>query len=147
MMMSKQTFAPVTLTTEIDVIEFVHLREALKNDFCTTAAPSYNVLLTKVVTKALCEYPNLNASINGSEIVYCPMVNIGMAVDTECGLIIPIVSDVMLKLVSYLMQKINNRIAMRTMLVLSLIFVGGAQAARFLQRIKQFCEQPYLWLS
>ncbi|CAG1015536.1 partial Dihydrolipoyllysine-residue acetyltransferase component of pyruvate dehydrogenase complex, partial [Anaerolineales bacterium] len=45
----------------------------------------------------------------------------------------------------------NDQPAVRTMLVLSLTFdhrlVDGAPAARFLQRIKLFCENPYLWLS
>jgi pyruvate dehydrogenase E2 component (dihydrolipoamide acetyltransferase) len=44
-----------------------------------------------------------------------------------------------------------ERVAIRQMMFLSLTFdhrlVDGAPAARFLQRIKQFVEQPYLWLA
>ena len=43
-----------------------------------------------------------------------------------------------------------ERVAIRHMIVLSLTFdhrlVDGAPAARFLQRVKQFVERPYLWL-
>ena len=43
-----------------------------------------------------------------------------------------------------------ERVAVRRMMTLSLTFdhrlVDGAPAARFLQRVKQLVEQPYLWL-
>jgi pyruvate dehydrogenase E2 component (dihydrolipoamide acetyltransferase) len=209
MMLSKQTYAPVTLTTEIDATELVLLRETMKSDPHITAAPSYNVLLTEIVAKALREYPDLNASLDGREIVYWPTVNIGVAVDTERGLVVPVVRDVAAKSVSDLSQEmndllgraaqgkattdeltggtftitnlgvydidaftpiinppecavlgvgrlrkqmvvINDQPAVRMMLVLSLTFdhrlIDGAPAARFLQRVKQLCEQPYLWL-
>ena len=208
MMLSEQMYAPVTLTTEVDATELVSLRETLKNDLVTKVAPSYNVLLTKIVAKALGEHPTLNASMDGSEVVYPPTVNIGMAVDTERGLIVPVVRDAASKSVGDLTQEmndllgraaqgkatadeltggtftitnlgvqdidaftpiinppecavlgvgrlckkmvvINDQPAVRTMLVLSLTFdhrqVDGAPAARFLQRIKQLVEKPYLW--
>ena len=210
MMLSEQTCAPVTLTTEADATELVRLREALKSDPITPAVPSYNVLFTKIVAKALLEHPDLNASIESGEIVYWPTVNIGVAVDTERGLIVPVVRNVAPKSISDLshemndllgraaqgkatadeltggtftitnlgvqdidaftpiinppecavlgvgrlrkqMVVVNDQPAVRTMLVLSLTFdhrlVDGAPAARFLQRIKQLVEQPYLWIS
>lgn len=208
MMLSEQTYAPVTLTTEVDATELVNLRETFKNDPGTTAMPSYNVLLSKISAKALGEHPNLNAFLDGSEIVYPPAVNVGIAVDTERGLIVPVVRDVASKSIGELslemnellgravqgkatadelsggtftitnlgvqeidaftpiinppecavlgvgrlrkqMVVFNDQPAVRTMLVLSLTFdhrlVDGAPAARFLQRIKQFIEKPYLW--
>ncbi len=208
MMLSEQMYAPVTLTTEVDATELVSLRETLKNDPVTKVAPSYNVLLTKIVAKALGEHPTLNASMDGSDVVYSPTVNIGMAVDTERGLIVPVVRDAASKSVGDLTQEMNDLLgraaqgkatadeltggtftitnlgvqdidaftpiinppecavlgvgrlhkkmvvvndqpAVRTMLVLSLTFdhrqVDGAPAARFLQRIKQLVEKPYLW--
>ena len=46
---------------------------------------------------------------------------------------------------------VDDQIAVRTMLVLSLTFdhrlVDGAPAARFLQRLKDLLERPYLWLA
>ncbi len=208
MMLSEQTYAPVTLTTEVDATELVSLREALKSDPSVKAAPSYNVLLTKIAAKALMEYPTLNASLDGSEVVHPPEINIGIAVDTERGLVVPVVRDAASKSVGDLAQEMNDLLgrtsqgkaaadelsggtftitnlgvqeidaftpiinppecavlgvgrlrkqmivvndqpAVRTMLVLSLTFdhrlVDGAPAARFLQRIKQLVEKPYLW--
>jgi len=208
MMQSEQTYAPVTLTTEVDATELVSLRETLKNDPVTKMAPSYNVLLTKIVSKALGEHPALNASIDGNEIVYPPTVNIGIAVDTERGLIVPVLRDATSKSMGDLTQEMNDLLGraaqgkatsdeliggtftitnlgvqdidaftpiinppecavlgvgrlrkkmvvlndqpvVRTMFVLSLTFdhrlVDGAPAARFLQRIKQLVEKPYLW--
>jgi pyruvate dehydrogenase E2 component (dihydrolipoamide acetyltransferase) len=44
-----------------------------------------------------------------------------------------------------------ERVAIRNMMFLSLTFdhrlVDGAPAARFLQRVKQYVEKPYLWLA
>ncbi len=49
------------------------------------------------------------------------------------------------------MDRMAKEVAIRDMLTLSLTFdhrlVDGAHAARFLQRIKQLVEQPYLWLG
>jgi pyruvate dehydrogenase E2 component (dihydrolipoamide acetyltransferase) len=206
---SARTNAPVTLTTEVDATELVRWRDALKANPHTANAPSYNVLLTKIAAKALAEQPALNASLDGNDIVYAPTVNIGVAVDTERGLIVPVVRDVASKPVSDLTREMNDLLSraaqgkatadeltggtftitnlgvydidaftpiinppecavlgvgrlrkqmvvvndqptVRTMLVLSLTFdhrlVDGAPAARFLQRIKQLCEQPYVWL-
>jgi pyruvate dehydrogenase E2 component (dihydrolipoamide acetyltransferase) len=48
------------------------------------------------------------------------------------------------------MVVVDGEPAIRTMIALSLTFdhrlVDGAPAARFLQRVKQYIEQPYLWL-
>ena len=108
MMLSKQTYAPVTLTTEIDASELVQLRETMKTESLTKPVPSYNVLITKIVAKALVEYPDLNASLEGSEIVYWPTVNIGIAVDTERGLVVPVAHDVGTKSIDVLIQEIND---------------------------------------
>jgi pyruvate dehydrogenase E2 component (dihydrolipoamide acetyltransferase) len=171
--------------------------------------PSYNVLIAKLVAAALMEHPHLNASLDGDELVYWNTVNIGIAVDTERGLVVPVVPDVQEKSIRQLAPAVNDLLsraadgkalpdeltggtftitnlgyldidaftpiinppecavlgvgrllekmvvvdgepAIRTMVALSLTFdhrlVDGAPAARFLQRVKQYIEQPYLWL-
>ncbi|MDI5983202.1 dihydrolipoyllysine-residue acetyltransferase [Halomonas sp. M4R5S39] len=82
---------------EIDVTELLALRERLK-----PAAEAADTRLTlmpffmKAMALAVREEPILNARLNddASEIHYLPAVNIGMAVDSRSGLIVPNVKDV-----------------------------------------------------
>jgi pyruvate dehydrogenase E2 component (dihydrolipoamide acetyltransferase) len=96
---SAHTVAPVTLTAEVDATELVALRKALKDDAVITAQalPSYNDLLAKLCAQALQEHPNVNARIEGDEIVQLAAVNIALAVDTDRGLIVPVLRDVQAK--------------------------------------------------
>jgi pyruvate dehydrogenase E2 component (dihydrolipoamide acetyltransferase) len=93
---SLQTSAPVTLTTEADATELVALREQLKASFGprNLLVPSYNDLLIKLTAVALQEHRLLNATWRGSEIFIPAQINIGLAVDTEEGLVVPVVRDV-----------------------------------------------------
>ena len=56
--------------------------------------PSYNDLLLASLAKALSEYTYMNAHVVGNEIHYLAEINIGLAVDTERGLIVPVVKGV-----------------------------------------------------
>ncbi|MBC8447762.1 MAG: 2-oxo acid dehydrogenase subunit E2 [Chloroflexi bacterium] len=154
----------------------------------------------------------VNARFDGDTIVQSATVNIGVAVDTDRGLLVPVLRDVQSKSLRQIAREtaaliekaqtgrislddlhggtftITNlgmyeidaftpiinlpecailgvgrivpkqvvvdaeveRIAIRHMMFLSLTFdhrlVDGAPAARFLQRVKQYVERPYLWL-
>jgi pyruvate dehydrogenase E2 component (dihydrolipoamide acetyltransferase) len=83
--------APVTLTAEADAKALVELRKQLAAD---GVAVSYNDLLLSVLARALREHPRLNASLDGDTIRLWPRVDIGLAVDTERGLLAPVVRDV-----------------------------------------------------
>ncbi|MCC7165008.1 MAG: 2-oxo acid dehydrogenase subunit E2 [Anaerolineae bacterium] len=100
---SAHTTAPVTLTTEVDATELVTLREQLRAD---TAAqdpfPTYTDLLAKLCAHALLEHPILNARFEGGTIVMGTSVHIGIATDTERGLLVPVVRDVHTKSVRQL---------------------------------------------
>lgn len=93
---SSQTTAPVTLTTEVDATEFVALREQLKAAFTPRGlpVPSYNDLLIKLTAVALQEHRLLNATWHENEIVIPAEVHIGLAVDSEEGLLVPVVRNV-----------------------------------------------------
>jgi pyruvate dehydrogenase E2 component (dihydrolipoamide acetyltransferase) len=56
--------------------------------------PSYNDLLVKLSAHALLEHPQLNARFDGINIVQQREVHIGLAVDTERGLLVPVIWDV-----------------------------------------------------
>ena len=92
---SAHTTASVTLTTEADATELARLRSNIVADVAGTdlAAPSYTDLLVRLVALALLEHPALNASLADDRIVQHSAVHVGIAVDTERGLLVPVVRD------------------------------------------------------
>jgi pyruvate dehydrogenase E2 component (dihydrolipoamide acetyltransferase) len=92
---SVHTTARVTLMMEIDATEFVAARERIKARVSEQwgFAPGYNDLLAKIVAAALREHPYMNARLQGDAIEILSHVNLGMAVDTERGLLVPVVRD------------------------------------------------------
>jgi pyruvate dehydrogenase E2 component (dihydrolipoamide acetyltransferase) len=89
------TTAPVTLTTEVDATEFVALREQLKAHFAHELGFNigYNDLLIKLVAHALREFPYMNARLVEETIQEQALVHVALAVDTDRGLLVPIVRD------------------------------------------------------
>ena len=204
--------APVTLTTELDATELVRLRNQLQADD-RVDVPTYNDLFLKILGHALLEHPVMNATVLEGGVRMNEQVDIGLAVHTERGLLVPVVRQVHRKnlgqihgdtadliararsgnlkardmqgstftLTNLGAMEVDHftpilpvghtailglgRIAVKPMVVdearqhigvghamaLSLVFdhkaVDGAPAAQFLQRIKQFAERPYLWLT
>ncbi len=94
---SIHTTARVTLVTEVDATEFVALRERLKARFTDEwgFAPGYNDLLGLIVADALCEFPYMNARLapEGDAVEYLKPINLGLAVDTERGLLVVVIRD------------------------------------------------------
>lgn len=90
---SHRTAAAVTLTTEVDATELVRLREQLKAEAerRDEASVSYTDVLVKAAAYALNRHPDLNARIMGDEIHRLAEVNIGVAVDTDRGLLVPVI--------------------------------------------------------
>jgi pyruvate dehydrogenase E2 component (dihydrolipoamide acetyltransferase) len=217
---SHQTTAPVTLTTEADATEFVALRERLKASLAGELGFNlgYNDLLIKLVARALREFPYMNARLDGDGsadltagvIRQLAQVHVALAVDTERGLLVPVVRDADRKGLAEIARQVRDlveraragqalpdelsgstftitnlgayevdaftpiinlpetailgvgrikarpaavdgEVCVRQTMWLSLTFdhrlVDGAPAARFLQRIKQLVEEPYLLLA
>ena len=93
---SVHTTARVTLVMEVDATEFASARERLKSKVTEAwgFAPGYNDLLAKIVAAALRQFPYMNARLAPDAIEIMSHVNIGMAVDTERGLLVPVIHDV-----------------------------------------------------
>ena len=93
---SSRATARVTLLMDVDATDFVTLREKLKaaheNDW--GFAPGYNDLLAKACACALRRFPYMNTRLNGDAIERLARVNIGIAVDAEKGLYVPVIRDV-----------------------------------------------------
>jgi pyruvate dehydrogenase E2 component (dihydrolipoamide acetyltransferase) len=206
--------APVTLTTDANATELVTVRERIKAALTGSdlRVPTYNDLLTRLVALALLQQPWMNCSLEDDAIVQHEGVHMGLAVDTERGLFVPVIRDAHLKSIQQIatdsarlvdvtrtgragaddlrggtftisnlgMYEIDaftpiinlpecailgvgrivarpivvdeetEEIAVRKMMALSLTFdhrvVDGAPAARFLQQVKRWVEQPYAWL-
>jgi pyruvate dehydrogenase E2 component (dihydrolipoamide acetyltransferase) len=88
---SHRETAPVTLTSEADATALVQLRRQLAED---AVEVSYNDLFLYLLAHALREHPRLNASLEGDAIKVWRRVDIGLAVDAERGLLVPVVRGV-----------------------------------------------------
>ncbi len=215
MAQSAHTAAAVTLTTEADASALVRVRAELADALAARGGtrPMYNDFFVRLVAVALRDFPDLNASLTDEGIIRHDAIHIGLAVDTERGLLVPVLRDVQDKSVQTIAEEaatliatartgktpqtdlqggtftISNlgmyeidaftpiinppqcailgigrivarpvvideemeTVAVRKMVALSLTFdhrlVDGGPAARFLQRIKQYVEQPIVWLT
>lgn len=78
---------PVTLTTKVNATALVAYRTGLKNE---VVVPSYNDILLALVAKTLRELPALNACWQGDGIYRYEAVHLASAVDTEAGLLAPV---------------------------------------------------------
>ena len=93
---SLQETAQVTLATEVDATNLVQAR-ALVNAAREQQGQdpiSYNAILVKVVAMALREFPYMNATFSEGAIHQHRDIHIGLAVDTERGLLVPVIRDV-----------------------------------------------------
>lgn len=204
--------APVTLTTELNASELVRLRNQVQADD-RADVPTYNDLFLKILAHALLDHPVMNATVLEGGVRMNEQMDIGLAVHTDRGLLVPVVRDVHQKNLGQIhadttdlidqartghlkaqdmqgstftltnlgamdvdhftpilpvghtailglgritvkpmvMDEARQDIGVGHAMALSLVFdhkaVDGAPAARFLQRIKQFAERPYLWLT
>jgi pyruvate dehydrogenase E2 component (dihydrolipoamide acetyltransferase) len=91
MSQAARTTAPVTLTAQADATKLVNERARRASE---GQKLSYNAYLLQIVAHALREHPRLNASILGDAIKIWRSVHIGLAVDSEHGLRVPVVRDV-----------------------------------------------------
>jgi len=93
---SSRSTARVTLFMDADVTELVAFREKLKaaHESDWGFAPGYNELLAKVCACALRQFSYMNTRLNGDSIERLSKINIGIAVDSEKGLYVPVVRDV-----------------------------------------------------
>ena len=92
MFASLQQTAPVTLTSEIDVTSLIEFREQLKRSG-ESLIPSITDAFAKLAAIALQEHPTLNARWQDDAIELFDEVHIGIAVDTNEGLLVPVVRD------------------------------------------------------
>ncbi len=93
MMHSRTNTAPVTITCRCDATNLVALRRRLKSAGGKTV-PSYTDIVAKVVAEVLQDHPVIAGRWENDRIVLPEAIHIGIAVDTEHGLLVPVVRDV-----------------------------------------------------
>ena len=92
---SMQASAQLTTVVEVDVTKIAAYRDSVKAEFNakTGVKLSFLPFFALATAEALKSFPIVNATIDGDTIVYPPQENISIAVDTERGLLTPVVRD------------------------------------------------------
>jgi pyruvate dehydrogenase E2 component (dihydrolipoamide acetyltransferase) len=95
MVMSKRISAHVTTVHKTDMTKIAKMRERNKAEFQQRYGYSLTFLpfVAKAAAEAIRHFPILNASIEGTNIVYHNEINIGIAVALENGLIVPVIRN------------------------------------------------------
>ncbi len=95
MVESLQTAAQLTTVVEVDVTKIDRLRQAAKGTFESREGVKLTFLpfFAVAVCEALKQHPVLNCSISGDQITYHGAEHLGIAVDTERGLLVPVIRD------------------------------------------------------
>jgi len=95
MVMSKRISAHVTTVHKTDMTKIARMRERNKAEFQARYGYSLTFLpfVAKAAAEAIRHFPILNASIEGTNIIYHNEINIGIAVALENGLIVPVIRN------------------------------------------------------
>ena len=92
---SQQEGALLTTFNEIDMSETIQLRKSYQDDFVEKHGVKlgFMSIFVKATVQALKEYPIINASVEGDNILYHNFYDIGVAVGGGKGLVVPIIRD------------------------------------------------------
>ena len=90
MLNSKQVNAQTNHRMVVDMTAVIALRNQYK---ALGIKVSYNDIIVRACAKALADMPIVNASVDGSSILYHDYVNVGIAVSVPGGLIVPVIKD------------------------------------------------------
>jgi 2-oxoglutarate dehydrogenase E2 component (dihydrolipoamide succinyltransferase) len=96
MVQAQHAAAMLTTFNEIDLTKVMSLRSRYKESFEKEHGVrlGYMSFFAKAVVEALKKFPVVNASVEGSEIIYHNFFDIGIAVSSERGLMVPVLRDV-----------------------------------------------------
>ena len=95
MVESLQVSAQLTTVVEVDVTKISRLREKAKTSFEAREGVKLSFLpfFAVAVCEALKQHPVLNSSVEGDQITYHGTEHLGIAVDTERGLLVPVIAN------------------------------------------------------
>jgi 2-oxoglutarate dehydrogenase E2 component (dihydrolipoamide succinyltransferase) len=92
---AQQTAAMLTTFNEVDLTRVMDIRKRKKDSFKEqhTVGLGFMSFFTKATVSALKAFPAVNAEIQGDEVVYKNYYDIGIAVSTDDGLVVPVLRD------------------------------------------------------
>ncbi len=92
---SMQSSAQLTTVVEVDVTKIANLRKSVQSAFVAKTGVKLNFMpfFTLAAAEALQAHPKINSSVDGENIVYHGTENISFAVDTERGLLTPVIRN------------------------------------------------------
>ena len=95
MLESLQVSAQLTTVIEVDITKIARLREKAKSSFESREGVklTYLPFFAVAVCEALKQHPVVNASVEGDQITYHGAEHLGIAVDTDRGLLVPVIRD------------------------------------------------------
>jgi len=95
MVESLQVSAQLTTVVEVDVTKIARLRDRAKGSFEAREGVKLSFLpfFAVAVCEALKQHPVLNSSVEGDQITYHGAEHLGIAVDTERGLLVPVIAN------------------------------------------------------
>lgn len=105
---SQRNAAEVTLTTEVDCSRLVEFRKSRTDK--QGAKVSYNAMLIHTAAAALKQFPYMNAKLVDESIVMSEEINIGLAMEAEQGLVVPVVRCAGQLSVEQIQEKIHELI-------------------------------------
>jgi pyruvate dehydrogenase E2 component (dihydrolipoamide acetyltransferase) len=99
LMHSRQTTVPVTITARCDATALLAFRQQLKSitpslQHSIQVVPTINDILVKLTAAALRQHPMLAATWAEDHLLLPESIHLGIAVDTEAGLLVPVIRDV-----------------------------------------------------
>jgi 2-oxoglutarate dehydrogenase E2 component (dihydrolipoamide succinyltransferase) len=112
---SMQSTAQLTSVVEVDVTKLATFRDKVKNDFLAKTGDKLSFLpfFALAAAEALQAYPIVNSTVDGDQIVYPASENLSIAVDTERGLLTPVLRDAASKNLAQIAHEIAD-LAART---------------------------------
>jgi len=92
---AQQTAAILTTFNEVDLSAVIGLRKRYKDRFEKTHGVRLGLMsfFVKAAVEALQRFPVMNAAVDGNDIIYHGYYDIGMAVSSPCGLVVPILRN------------------------------------------------------
>jgi 2-oxoglutarate dehydrogenase E2 component (dihydrolipoamide succinyltransferase) len=95
MIRSRQTAAHMTTEVDVDLTAVVKARMELNKARLAAgeAKLSFLPFIARATCAALAEHPDMNATFQGTQTIRWGQVNLGIAVDTEAGLLVPVIKD------------------------------------------------------